>query len=161
MAQRSLREFDSKTLLHKWIPTYTNEAFTVSGKFVQVYAKQALRPRSSSSASVTSPRAGDDDGDDANAAEESAGKYLSVLRAAEQHEWLRSERLVVKVDQLIKRRGKAGLLLLNATLEEAHAWIEAHSRSTVRPRVDHVALRGGVVAAWHRTVSGSVAAPRH
>ena len=38
--------------------------------------------------------------------------------------WLFTDKLVVKPDQLIKRRGKAGLLGLNCTWEEAQAWIK-------------------------------------
>ncbi|MEM4728177.1 MAG: ATP citrate lyase citrate-binding domain-containing protein [Thermoplasmata archaeon] len=38
--------------------------------------------------------------------------------------WVKSEKLVVKPDQLIKRRGKSKLLLLNATWEEAKNWIK-------------------------------------
>jgi hypothetical protein len=37
--------------------------------------------------------------------------------------WVFSDKLVAKPDQLIKRRGKAGLLALNKTWEEAKQWI--------------------------------------
>jgi ATP citrate (pro-S)-lyase len=37
--------------------------------------------------------------------------------------WVFNTKLVAKPDQLIKRRGKAGLLALNKTWEEAKAWI--------------------------------------
>ncbi|CAD7970004.1 unnamed protein product, partial [Amoebophrya sp. A25] len=40
-----------------------------------------------------------------------------------QHPWLLTEKLVVKPDQLIKRRGKAGLIKINCTFEEAKDWI--------------------------------------
>ena len=40
-----------------------------------------------------------------------------------QNPWLGSCRLVAKPDQLIKRRGKNGLLKLNAIYEEAKKWI--------------------------------------
>lgn len=39
--------------------------------------------------------------------------------------WLLSRRLVVKPDHLIKRRGKLGLIKLDATWAEASEWIEA------------------------------------
>jgi len=42
---------------------------------------------------------------------------------AQDHPWLLSEKLVVKPDQLIKRRGKAGLIAVNKTWEEVQAWI--------------------------------------
>ena len=37
--------------------------------------------------------------------------------------WVFTSKLVAKPDQLIKRRGKAGLLALNKTWDEAKAWI--------------------------------------
>ena len=39
-------------------------------------------------------------------------------------EWVFSSKLVGKPDQLIKRRGKAGLLCLNKGWEQTGAWIE-------------------------------------
>ncbi|KAH9468940.1 hypothetical protein Pst134EA_009464 [Puccinia striiformis f. sp. tritici] len=45
--------------------------------------------------------------------------------------WVFSEKLVVKPDQLIKRRGKAGLLGLNKTWAEAKAWIEERAGKPV------------------------------
>ncbi len=39
------------------------------------------------------------------------------------HTWLTKEKLVVKPDQLIKRRGKSKLLLLNADWKDAERWI--------------------------------------
>ncbi|KAI0305339.1 citrate synthase-like protein [Multifurca ochricompacta] len=41
--------------------------------------------------------------------------------------WVFTTKLVVKPDQLIKRRGKAGLLALNKTWEEAKEWIAARA----------------------------------
>ncbi len=41
-----------------------------------------------------------------------------------EHPWLKSEKLVVKPDQLVKRRGKSGLLLLDASWDDALAWIQ-------------------------------------
>lgn len=39
------------------------------------------------------------------------------------HPWLKEAKLVAKPDQLIKRRGKLGLVKLNASWEEAQSWI--------------------------------------
>lgn len=44
-------------------------------------------------------------------------------KAEADNPWLLTEKLVAKPDQLIKRRGKGNLLLLNATWAEAKAWI--------------------------------------
>eukprot|EP00455_Lapot_gusevi_P016078 TRINITY_DN18223_c0_g1_i7.p1 TRINITY_DN18223_c0_g1~~TRINITY_DN18223_c0_g1_i7.p1 ORF type:complete len:1100 (+),score=474.36 TRINITY_DN18223_c0_g1_i7:128-3427(+) len=52
------------------------------------------------------------------------------------HPWLLNTRLVVKPDQLIKRRGKSGLLKLNATWPEAAEWLQQHRGQSVQ--VDHV-----------------------
>ena len=41
--------------------------------------------------------------------------------------WVFTSKLVAKPDQLIKRRGKAGLLALNKSWEEAKEWIAARA----------------------------------
>eukprot|EP01064_Diplonema_japonicum_P033069 TRINITY_DN642_c0_g1_i2.p1 TRINITY_DN642_c0_g1~~TRINITY_DN642_c0_g1_i2.p1 ORF type:complete len:1061 (+),score=374.60 TRINITY_DN642_c0_g1_i2:54-3236(+) len=46
---------------------------------------------------------------------------LETLQGA--HPWLAEEKLVAKPDQLIKRRGKGGLILLNADWSAAKTWI--------------------------------------
>ncbi|CAG2117461.1 unnamed protein product, partial [Medioppia subpectinata] len=40
-----------------------------------------------------------------------------------QQPWLKTERLVVKPDQLIKRRGKLGLILVNADIDSVKKWV--------------------------------------
>ncbi|CAH7669494.1 ATP-citrate synthase [Phakopsora pachyrhizi] len=45
--------------------------------------------------------------------------------------WVFSEKLVVKPDQLIKRRGKAGLLGLNMSWNQAKAWIQERAGKPV------------------------------
>ena len=42
-------------------------------------------------------------------------------------DWVSTTKLVAKPDQLIKRRGKAGLLALNKTWAEAKEWIAARA----------------------------------
>ncbi|KAI9223494.1 hypothetical protein BC828DRAFT_403077, partial [Blastocladiella britannica] len=47
-----------------------------------------------------------------------------ALDAAEaSHPWLKAEKLVVKPDMLIKRRGKAGLLGINLDWAQARKWV--------------------------------------
>ena len=48
-----------------------------------------------------------------------------------QYEWLTTEKLVVKPDQLIKRRGKNNLVLVNADYDQANAWIEEKSKKLI------------------------------
>lgn len=50
-------------------------------------------------------------------------------------EWVFNTKLVGKPDQLIKRRGKAGLLCLNKTWEETGPWIE--QRAGKPQQVEH------------------------
>jgi len=38
----------------------------------------------------------------------------------------------VKPDQLIKRRGKGGLILLNADIKQANLWLENHAGKEVQ-----------------------------
>ena len=50
------------------------------------------------------------------------GTVLSTL--PECYPWLNTKKVVVKPDQLLKRRGKAGLVLLNSTWDTALQWLE-------------------------------------
>lgn len=52
------------------------------------------------------------------------------------HPWLTTERLVVKPDQLIKRRGKSGLMVLDCDWKQAEQWIaERRGKSVTVDRV--------------------------
>jgi len=44
---------------------------------------------------------------------------------AQEHPWLLQEKLVVKPDQLIKRRGKLGLIAVGVTFDAAKEWVNA------------------------------------
>ena len=50
----------------------------------------------------------------------SNGSWDKIL---EQNPWLKTTNLVAKPDQLIKRRGKAGLIAVNKTFDEAKQWV--------------------------------------
>uniref|UniRef100_A0A3Q3M9J4 ATP-citrate synthase n=1 Tax=Mastacembelus armatus TaxID=205130 RepID=A0A3Q3M9J4_9TELE len=47
-------------------------------------------------------------------------------RLTQEHAWLLTEQLVVKPDQLIKRRGKLGLVGINLDLQGVQEWLKAH-----------------------------------
>lgn len=49
-----------------------------------------------------------------------------------QYQWLTTEKLVVKPDQLIKRRGKNKLILVGANYDQARAWIKEKSKEPIR-----------------------------
>lgn len=54
-------------------------------------------------------------------------------------------KFVAKPDMLIKRRGKSGLLKLNATWAEAKEWIEARANKVVKVETVEGALRNFLV----------------
>src|SRR5512136_2946913 len=56
---------------------------------------------------------------------------IDLEKLTEQYGWLATEKLVVKPDQLIKRRGKNNLVLVNATFDQAKAWIEEKSKKPI------------------------------
>ena len=54
--------------------------------------------------------------------------------------WVFTTKLVAKPDQLIKRRGKAGLLALNKSWEEAKEWIQQRAGKPQKVSADSVRL---------------------
>ncbi|XP_037319378.2 ATP-citrate synthase isoform X1 [Pungitius pungitius] len=66
-----------------------------------------------------------------SAAVQNRFRYASVTaetdwqRLTQEHPWLLTERLVIKPDQLIKRRGKLGLVGINLDLEGVKEWFKA------------------------------------
>ncbi|VVB61893.1 ATP citrate lyase citrate-binding protein [uncultured archaeon] len=70
------------------------------------------------------------------------GPQTDLKRLPAIYKWLMKEKLVVKPDQLIKRRGKSKLLLLNVDWKEAEKWIKQHMNKpvtvgTVTGTLDH------------------------
>eukprot|EP00462_Mataza_sp_D1_P022679 CAMPEP_0175131330 /NCGR_PEP_ID=MMETSP0087-20121206/6484_1 /TAXON_ID=136419 /ORGANISM="Unknown Unknown, Strain D1" /LENGTH=1068 /DNA_ID=CAMNT_0016413611 /DNA_START=22 /DNA_END=3228 /DNA_ORIENTATION=+ len=52
-----------------------------------------------------------------------------------EHPFLQDAKLVVKPDQLIKRRGKSGLILLNSTFDQVCEWLREHRNKEVQVEV--------------------------
>lgn len=69
------------------------------------------------------------------------GADIGYAKLEQENSWLMSTPLVVKPDQLIKRRGKAGLLAVNKTWPEVKKWISERMGKIqkVRP-VRHVLI---------------------
>lgn len=61
----------------------------------------------------------------------SVNQCTDMMKLPKQHKWLTTEKLVVKPDQLIKRRGKNKLVLFNANYDQAKAWIEEKSQKPI------------------------------
>lgn len=51
---------------------------------------------------------------------------------AQNHPWLNSQKLVVKPDQLIKRRGKLGLIKVNADLPQVQEWVQERMNKDIK-----------------------------
>jgi len=61
----------------------------------------------------------------------SVGPETDMTKLPEQYGWLTSEKLVVKPDQLIKRRGKNRLVLVNVNFDQARKWIEEKRKGQI------------------------------
>ncbi len=59
------------------------------------------------------------------------GPDTGMTKLPNQYGWLTTEKLVVKPDQLIKRRGKNKLVLVNVNFDQAKQWIEEKSKAPI------------------------------
>jgi len=59
------------------------------------------------------------------------GPQTNMAMLPIENKWLTTEKLVVKPDQLIKRRGKNNLILVGANYNQAKAWIEEKSKGPI------------------------------
>ena len=96
MSAKAIREFHGKKLASRWLEKYSGDVkYNLEDRALLITAS-SIDPSSTTS--------------------------FDALAA--QNPWVLTEKLVVKPDQLIKRRGKAGLLAINKTWAEAVAWIK-------------------------------------
>lgn len=95
MSAKAIREYHGKKLVSRWISAYSESV------------KYDVEDR----ALLITP-------DNVNPGVPSSFDSLLV-----DNSWLQSAKLVVKPDQLIKRRGKAGLLAINKTWPEVVSWV--------------------------------------
>jgi ATP citrate (pro-S)-lyase len=59
------------------------------------------------------------------------GPDTDLTKLPNQHRWLATKKLVVKPDQLIKRRGKNKLILVGANFNQAQEWIVEKSKKPI------------------------------
>ena len=96
MSAKAIREYHGKKLVSKWLPQYSSsQVYNLEDRALLI-TPNAIRPEDPAS--------------------------LDAIAAA--NPWLLETKLVVKPDQLIKRRGKAGLLAINKTWPEVVQWIK-------------------------------------
>jgi ATP citrate (pro-S)-lyase len=121
MSAKAVREYDGKLLLAHWLlrtPIPATSISTTGFKFVQP-ATRLAHVKIDTPLLNTEPTV-------------FAQHVQTLLDRLEQiHPWLQTCKLVAKPDQLIKRRGKSGLLLLNAEWAQVKAWIAAHAGKEV------------------------------
>ncbi|KAH9992303.1 ATP-citrate synthase [Russula vinacea] len=103
MSSKAIREYDAKLLLAYWLERAPN--VDSSAKPITNFAFPAPRVAQVSWDPQTN----------------------TITPETRLPSWVSTTKLVVKPDQLIKRRGKAGLLALNKTWEEAKEWITARA----------------------------------
>ncbi|EGO03294.1 hypothetical protein SERLA73DRAFT_101368 [Serpula lacrymans var. lacrymans S7.3] len=99
MSSKAIREYDAKLLLAYWLERAppAHPSATVESKFIYPAPKVAQISWDPETNTIT------------------PDSHLPS--------WVFTTKLVAKPDQLIKRRGKAGLLALNKTWDDAKAWI--------------------------------------
>jgi ATP citrate (pro-S)-lyase len=112
MSAKAVREFDGKNIISHWLlkaPVVGD--LTLDPNFIAPSVRIAQVKL-----------------DDDYTAETLPARVQEALDRAERlNPWLLTEKLVAKPDQLIKRRGKSGLLLLNATWDKVKEWITSHA----------------------------------
>jgi ATP citrate (pro-S)-lyase len=119
MSARAVREHDGKLIISHQIPSLLG--LQVVRIAVETKCQLSGQPETIPAilqGSIDTPVA-------CNLSEIDVKKQLDgIFKQKEgQNPWLLTSKLVVKPDQLIKRRGKGGLLRLNCTWPEAKEWI--------------------------------------
>jgi ATP citrate (pro-S)-lyase len=94
MSVKAIREHTGKSLLQKWLPEFSGGKHT--------YACPGV---------LVSPEVLDKTGKQT---------WDSIV---ESNPWIKDQMLVAKPDQLIKRRGKAGLIAVNKSFDQAKEWV--------------------------------------
>jgi len=107
MSAKAIREYHGKKLVSKWISSYSDSV------------KYDIEDR----ALLVTPSLVDPN---------DTASFDSLLAS---NDWLSTTKLVVKPDQLIKRRGKAGLLAINKTFPEVVSWIQERMNKEAKVEV--------------------------
>ena len=132
MSARAIREHDGKVILGKYVPSL---AGNVRAARISVELKASVAGALETVAAQLQGSRDTLEAADLSARELQQQLHERFAQAEAQHPWLRTSRLVAKPDQLIKRRGKGGLLCLDCTWPEAQAWIaERAGREIEVPR---------------------------
>jgi len=120
MSARAIREHDGKLILGKYVPLLAGsvQVARISVETTSAVLGELETVPANLQGSRDTPTASDLSQYELQ--QQLNGLFLQV---SSKHPWLETGKLVVKPDQLIKRRGKSGHLLLNCTWDEARLWI--------------------------------------
>lgn len=131
MSARPIREHDGKLILSKYVQSLGGGLQVAR---IEVETKSLIEGQPETipatlQGSLDTQIAG-------NLSESDVKKQLEgiFLRVESKNPWLLSNKLVVKPDQLIKRRGKGGLLKLNCTWDEVKLWISERAGKEIEVR---------------------------
>lgn len=125
MSAKAIHEYDGKLLLSHWLPRLAGTG-QANGAHAPAYLPDARLAQLQFEA--------------LDAAAFPAHVAEVLAQAERENAWLQTARLVAKPDQLIKRRGKAGLLGINLDWEGAKKWIAERAGKDFTV--------GGRTAAW-------------
>ncbi|PVV00888.1 hypothetical protein BB560_004714, partial [Smittium megazygosporum] len=114
MSAKAIREFDGKLLLSKYL--FSSPELSEGKEEAPAEPAFAFSQSKVAQVSFEMPK----EPTPASIKNEIASK---LFQAEKNYPWLLTTKLVVKPDQLIKRRGKSGLLAINKTWEEVKQWI--------------------------------------
>ena len=108
MSAKAIREYDGKLILNYHLSTLPNVPTSSQvPRLVQI----AIQAVDSSTQTPLSQASIDDQ------------LQAQFSRLEDNYSWIKEKKLVVKPDQLIKRRGKSNLILLNANWNQVKQWI--------------------------------------
>ena len=132
MSARAIREHDGKLILSKYVQSLGGGLQVAR---IEVETKSSIEGQPETipatlQGSLNTRIA-------TNLSDQDVKKQLEsvFLRVESQNPWLLTKKLVAKPDQLIKRRGKGGLLKLNCTWDEAKLWITDRAGKEVEVHV--------------------------
>ena len=139
MSAKAITEFDGKRILAKWLlsapGTDPNGAssFMPSTKLarIEIEIANAHAPYKPAAEIVPATLTAATAIDPASIHTQLSQAFDALERS---EAWLLQDRLVVKPDQLIKRRGKLGLLGINLTWAEVKRWISERAGTTIQVR---------------------------
>lgn len=136
MSAKAISEYDGKLLLNRWIqmsPSAVSSSSTNSATGPIDANNLSFKSANQLARIQLTPVQGDESSSALEIQKQYQQQLGSLFDSLEQnHPWLLQTQLVVKPDQLIKRRGKLGLLGVNFTWEQVKEWVKQKAGLVIR-----------------------------